>query len=829
MANNLLVTERYCLTSRGQITMNVNYQNNSGFTLTAKLMNLISLDNKIEPRMKLNLLKDHARGVFISFVGNMINIAGLAYILYSNINPFVMGAAISLLLVILYDRSKLTKTINQLEVNQINDIEFAWDRLCRNTIFYGIWWAISLFYIMHVALPLEQIIVIAAGAGMMSGAAIAYRTVEAAAKIAVTLITLGCLLALIDAGNHVAYATALLLGSYYLVLMRHIMSTGTNIVIRIKREQELLVSAETINLLLADFTEQGSDWLIEFNSEGILPKPCDRMAKACSRPIETLENSNIFTIIDDNVQSQELRDHMRSGRTIRKHIVSLTINAQQRWWSISARVTAHNGEDQRANGNLLYRGVVSDITAQRHAEEKVNYMAHFDALTDLPNRFQFNQHLNHYLNSEKLNLGLMYLDLDNFKAINDTLGHVIGDKLLQSAARRLEECARDKDIVARLGGDEFAIIVRKGHEAVMNIIAERIIGELSRPFLIDGHDVVIGCSIGIAIAMQDGDNPELLLRNADLALYSAKSNGRNRAVRYKAGMDESAQFRRMLEMDMRGALAKNEMMLHYQPIVNLNSGVTSGYEALIRWEHPERGIVMPDQFIPVAEETSLIVQIGEWVIRRALDDMTQWPSTMSVSINLSPAQMRSPSLISTIINALARTQIDASRICLEITETVLMQDSAANLATLHKLRSIGLKIALDDFGTGYSSLNYLRSFPFDKIKIDRCFVDEIDSREDCQAIVKSVVDLANSLGISTTAEGVERGEQLDYLRSRGCIEAQGYLYSKAVPQNELSNLRVRSDVIADKLVLIEEKRKRSSLKLAAKTAEKTTAKKMAAK
>lgn len=775
-----------------------------------ELIKAISLDSsRLTPAIKFNLLKEHGQGVSISFIGNLINIAGLMFILFWSLDPIIALIGLSSIGLILVHRKNIGHRINALQAGGNQSIEKAWDLLCNNTIFYGLWWAISLYYLMHVASSAHQIIVITAGAGMMSGATIAYRTIAPAAKIAVTLITAGSLLALLHINSMTANTTAILLGSYYLVLMRHIVATGDNVVVRINREKEIEISSETINLLLADFTEQGSDWLIEFCDSGKLNNPCDRMAAACSRPIETLVDTNLFSIIDKNLYAAELQDHIEKGRTIRKHIVSLTINGKPRWWSISARLAKnpHNDDPLIKPALHFYRGVVSDITAQRHAEEKVNYMAHFDALTDLPNRFQFNKHLALYLNNRNASFGLMYLDLDNFKAINDTLGHPVGDKLLQDTARRLEKCVRSQDIVSRLGGDEFAIITNKGDEKIIDEIANRIITDLSRPFQIDEHDVVIGCSIGIAIALEDGNKPEILLRNADLALYSAKSTGRNRAVRYEPGMDETAQFRRMLEIDMRGALAKNEMMLHYQPIVDLSTGETSGYEALIRWVHPTRGIVMPDQFIPVAEETGLIVQIGEWVIRKAMDDMTEWPRHMNVSINLSPAQMRSPSLISSIINSLARTRLKPERICLEITETVLMKDSEANLATLHKLRSIGLKIALDDFGTGYSSLNYLRSFPFDKIKIDRCFVDEIDSREDCQAIVKSVVDLANSLGISTTAEGVERNEQLEQLRSQGCLEAQGYLYSKAVPQNELSDLRSKSNTAPDRLVMIEEKRK----------------------
>jgi EAL domain-containing protein (putative c-di-GMP-specific phosphodiesterase class I) len=254
-------------------------------------------------------------------------------------------------------------------------------------------------------------------------------------------------------------------------------------------------------------------------------------------------------------------------------------------------------------------------------------------------------------------------------------------------------------------------------------------------------------------------------------------------------MDEAAKQRRLLEMDLRGALGKQEMRLHYQPLVDTSTGQTTGYEALVRWEHPARGIVMPSEFIPIAEDTGLIVQLGEWVVRQALDDLRRWPDHLGVSINLSPAQMRSAGLISTTINAIAKTGVNPGRICFEITETVLMQDSAANIETLHKLREIGVQIALDDFGTGYSSLNYLRSFPFSKIKIDRCFIEEIDSREDCQAIVRSVVSLAQSLGMETTAEGVERQEQVEHLRLQGCSEVQGYLFSKAVPVEQLSNLR----------------------------------------
>jgi predicted signal transduction protein with EAL and GGDEF domain len=339
-------------------------------------------------------------------------------------------------------------------------------------------------------------------------------------------------------------------------------------------------------------------------------------------------------------------------------------------------------------------------------------------------------------------------------------------------------------------------------------LSDRIIEALTLPFRLDDHDVIVGTSIGISLAPLHGNDASTLLRNADLALYEAKAQGRNRHAVFEAGMDEAAQYRRSLELDLRGALGKHELCLHYQPLIRIEDNATLGYEALIRWIHPERGVVMPNDFIPIAEESGMIIPIGEWVIRQAIDDMMLWPDHMTVSINLSPAQMRSPSLITTLVQSLAKTGADPKRICLEITENVLMQDSEANLATLHKLHDLGLEIALDDFGTGYSSLNYLRSFPFDKIKIDRCFISEIDEREDCQAIVRSVVNLANSLGMTTTAEGVEREGQMESLRREGCSNVQGYLFSKAVPQDQLTDLRKSSHSHSQRLVDLETERKK---------------------
>jgi diguanylate cyclase (GGDEF)-like protein len=742
------------------------------------------------------LLFEQLRGAADSWrsasVGNLINAVILGIVFYgtiSNIWLWVGGFSLSLMIVW---RSAIRKQLD----NSIGDPDDLRSVLWQSEAVaasLGIWWGSTVFGLLLISNHDQQFILGIIAAGMMSAGTFSFRSLRRAAQLYCTMCAVGGIAGFLMIGTFVAYAATGLTICYLIVLNSSIRTMSNNISSRILHQREAEDAAETIKLLLNDFTEQGSDWLIEIDAEGRLIAPSMRLAEAAMRPVETMEGKAFASLFDEGRERKSLEGHFSRKRAFRHQIVPLTIHGERRWWSISARPASLDG--------FAYRGVITDITAQRQAEEKVSYMAHYDGLTDLPNRFLFNETLYRAFNRKSGKIGLMYLDLDHFKAINDTLGHPVGDQLLKAAARRLEACLTSGDLVARLGGDEFAVLVAPEHVDEIDALADRIVEAMIEPFALDGHHVVIGTSIGIACAPDDGESGEKLLQNADLALYTAKSNGRNRVARFEPGMDEAAQARRVIEMDLRGCIGKDEMRLHYQPLINVETGAITGYEALIRWEHPDRGIVMPNDFIPIAEDTGMIVQIGEWVIRQALDDLAGWEPHIGVSINLSPAQMRSPSLVTTLVNALAHTGVDPARVCLEITETVLMQDSEANIETLHTLSRLGVAIALDDFGTGYSSLNYLRSFPFDKIKIDRCFVSEIDTREDCQAIVRSVVSLAKSLGMTTTAEGVERIEQVEQLRIEGCGEVQGFLYSKAVPANELSDLRAPKPMITNLLRL----------------------------
>jgi diguanylate cyclase (GGDEF)-like protein len=433
-----------------------------------------------------------------------------------------------------------------------------------------------------------------------------------------------------------------------------------------------------------------------------------------------------------------------------------------------------------------------DITEQRRSEVKIEYMAHHDALTDLPNRVLLNERLEHALSQSvhrQEMLAVHHLDLDQFKAVNDTFGHPAGDKLLKMVADRLRGLARETDTIARMGGDEFVIVHAPIDDpAETTALAQRIIALISEPFDLDGHQVTIGASIGIAVGPSDGLKPDLLLRNADLALYRAKGDGRGTFHFFEPAMDLQMQTRRIMERDLRKALPAGEFELHYQPVVNLASGDISGFEALIRWNHPEQGMISPAAFIPLAEKTGFIVPMGEWVIREACATAAKWPGDLSVAVNISAAQFRSCGLMQVIVGALATSGLQPSRLEIEITETVLLQNRETTLAVLRQLRELGIRIAMDDFGTGYSSLTYLQCFPFDKIKIDRSFVKDITENAGSLNIVRAVAALARGMGMTATAEGVETREQLDRITSEGCNEMQGFLFSRPLPAREIERL-----------------------------------------
>ena len=435
--------------------------------------------------------------------------------------------------------------------------------------------------------------------------------------------------------------------------------------------------------------------------------------------------------------------------------------------------------------------VVEDVTERRRADEQIAHLAHYDALTDLPNRVLFREQIERELQrtSRGEQFALLYIDIDEFKGINDSLGHHVGDELLKAVAARIRSCIRETDLIARLGGDEFAVIqTGAGSTADVVEFVTRIHEAIRQPYQCLGHQLSTDASIGIALAPQDGTDLDQLIKSADLAMYGAKADGRRTYRFFEPAMDASAKARLTMEQDLRQALVDGGFEIHYQPVVDLGRDEVTGCEALLRWRHPERGMISPAEFIPVAEDTGLINELGEWVLRIACAEAASWPDHVRLAVNVSPVQLKCQTMALKIAGALAGSGLSASRLELEITEAVLIRDDETALAILHELRAIGVRIALDDFGTGYSSLSYLKRFPFDKIKIDRCFVSDIAEIDGSSAIVQAVVNIAASRNMTTTAEGVETLEQKEILRALGCTEMQGYLFSAAKPGLEVRKL-----------------------------------------
>jgi diguanylate cyclase (GGDEF)-like protein len=440
---------------------------------------------------------------------------------------------------------------------------------------------------------------------------------------------------------------------------------------------------------------------------------------------------------------------------------------------------------------------IEDVTERRRSDQQIAHLAHYDALTDLPNRVLFREQLEHALGKIQPGeqLAVLYIDIDEFKSVNDALGHSVGDELLKAVAGRLRGCLRHTDVAARLGGDEFAIIqtaVKRSSDTTH--LVERIYEAIREPYECAGHLITADASIGIALARENGGDLDQLLKNADMAMYGAKADGRRTYRFFEAGMDSRVKARRTLELELRQAIKHGGFEVHYQPVINLRDNEISGCEALLRWRHPERGMISPAEFIPIAEDSGLINQLGDWVLNTACAEAADWPDHIRVAVNVSPVQFKSRTLALNVATALAASGLAACRLELEITEAVLIRDDEAALGVLHQLRELGVRIALDDFGTGYSSLSYLQRFPFDKIKIDRCFVKDIAGPEGSSSIVQAVVNIATASHMTTTAEGVETEPQMRLLRELGCTEMQGYLFSPAIPAAEIRRLlRPRHD------------------------------------
>jgi diguanylate cyclase (GGDEF)-like protein/PAS domain S-box-containing protein len=548
------------------------------------------------------------------------------------------------------------------------------------------------------------------------------------------------------------------------------------------RTRELRTANDTIELLLTQYREHGSDCLVEVDSEGLIVAPSPQLCRLLGEEADTLVGAKLLRLFDPGPGPEAIRAAARHLQSFHEVSLSRAIAGRARWFVMSGCALL-DGEGRHSG----FRGFLRDVTDRHEAESTVRFLAHHDPLTRLVNRAEFHGRMAHALaGCRRGRIACLFVDLDHFKLVNDSLGHAAGDRVLEAVADRLRVHAGPGDEIARLGGDEFAVMLGRARSTEAALAAaQAIVADLSMPIEVEGRLIQLGASVGVALAPDHATSAEDLLRAADMALYEAKSAGRGTASLYHADMKRTLLDRRALELELRSALPRGEFELHYQPVFDLATDRIAGFEALLRWRHPQRGMIGPVLFIGLAESSGLIVPIGEWVLREALAEAAGWEEDMTIAVNVSAVQMRGGALLHQVVSALAATGLRPDRLELEITESVLMQDEEACIALLHKLRGLGVRIALDDFGTGYSALNYLRRFPFDKIKIDRCFVTGLDAGGESAAIVESVLDLAARLNMQTIAEGVEDTAQLAVLRERGCAQIQGNLISAPMPVTQL--------------------------------------------
>ena len=553
---------------------------------------------------------------------------------------------------------------------------------------------------------------------------------------------------------------------------------------------------ETVSLLLREFEDAGADWLWETDAARRVVKASPRFAFACGLDPVTINGMPFLQVLAGPgweagafaAGLRELAEKLKARDSFRDLRLPVNVDGEERWWEIAASPRF----DERG-AFCGFRGVGSDVTEQRASADKINRMARYDTLTGLPNRLLINETLARAMaDSDKWNgrCAFMMIDLDRFKAVNDTLGHPIGDRLLSRVSERLNQLMSANELCGRLGGDEFAVVVRDASDpAAVERTAERIIQTLSRPYEVDQHTLYIGASVGLAFGPRDGRTAEMLIRSADLALYRSKDAGGGKYHIYEPQLHVEAEERRRLEVALRVALERGQMHLNYQPVVDAETARLTGFEALLRWTHPEYGPISPVKFVPLAEEARLIAPIGEWVLRTACHEAARWPGDIRIAVNVSPDQLHDPGFVTTVTSALANSGLPADRLELEVTESVFMREGTGAVRTLERILDLGIRLSLDDFGTGYSSLGYLSRTRFSSIKIDRSFVQGASKGvREAVAIIRAVVALAKSLGMATTAEGVETETEHAMVQELGCSKVQGYYFGRPLPVEEARNL-----------------------------------------
>ena len=659
------------------------------------------------------------------------------------------------------------------------------ERITRQALVLGVIWGLAPLMIIPIAQPMEQMALGIILVGLMfSGAFLLGRVPQAAASFAAPIAFFFVLALQFNYDPQNGYLSILTL-VYGLYLAVYIRSNQRQFVKRVASEEAVKQQSELIGLLLKDFDESTSDWLWQTNEDGDLSEIPMSIGTEKSEYAIMRRGVALSSLFVEGAGLNVLTTSLQCYDEFKDLVLQVKSDDGDIWWSITGKPVYENGFFAG------YRGVASDVTQSKETENRIAFMAHYDGLTGLPNRATFNEALEKSIRkvvSNNTSRAAIWLDLDKFKWVNDTLGHIAGDELLKIVAGRITQITDAGDVVARLGGDEFALIIERsqGNKEIERFV-QCLSDTLKNTYDISGSTVNCSASIGVRYFDAGDTSASSIIKHADLALYHAKEKERGSWSVFEQFMEDDMHARREMEIDLRRAIQNDELRVHFQPLVCAKTHKMTSCETLLRWQHPERGLIMPGAFIEYAEDCGLITRMGEWVIKAAFENAARLPSSVKVGINISPVQILSASLMTTVFNAVAENKVDPRRIELEITESVLMSNTEFTLQRLHRLREMGFRIALDDFGTGYSSLSYLHSFPFDKIKIDKCFVSDLESNEDSRKITIATLGLAKSLGLWCTAEGVETLFQAEFLRDHGCDELQGYYFSKPKPVEELTS------------------------------------------
>lgn len=760
------------------------------------MLGLTSLDDADWSRLRGLQYAKLARVTNARVLAQSVAAGGVCWLYLATIHWALLLTWVGVLCVTLYRGAVVDKTLSDANQRRMSRYEVA--RQARTSVLNALAWTLPMAAFAPLGDFATHLELWAITAMLLTASAILLPAVPLVNLLFAGIVSGGMVASLLWSGRfEMAFVTLVWLT---VIVFGSIESARSFLAARIA-EAGMAEKNEVVSLLLREFEEGEADWLWQTDSSRRVRSASPRFAYAIGRPAEEIDGQPFIQLVGGPAWKSgqfpaglnELAERLQRRESFSNLIVRVEINGVQRWWELSGTPKF----DEK--GNFAgFRGVGSDVTAQRESSEKIAHMARFDTLTGLPNRMMVTEALAdalRYAGQWRTKCAFLMIDLDRFKAVNDTLGHLIGDQLLARVSGRLKSIMTDNAICGRLGGDEFAIVIRDASDPeLLDAIAAKTIDLLSQPYEVDHHTLFIGASIGSAIGLRDGNTVETLMRNADLALYRAKEEGGGQHFVYVPTLHAHAEERRKLELSLRQALEAGEFTLSYQPVVDAQDERIVSFEALLRWNNRDHGLVNPAKFIPLAEDTRLIVPIGGWVLAEACREAATWPGRVKVAVNVSGEQLLDPGFIPNVVKALSTTGLDPQRLEIEVTESIFVRDADLARQALEQIMALGCGVALDDFGTGYSSLSYIRNLRFSTIKIDRIFVQgaAAGSRES-EAIIRAVVAMAQSLEMSTTAEGVENARELEIVRKLGCRKIQGFYFGRPLPASEVQELLGRTD------------------------------------